>query len=73
MLVLSRKKGEIIDIGGGIEVKVVEIGTHNIRLGISAPGGVKILRREIVLELAAQRIDPFAIEEPSKELATNQA
>ncbi len=47
MLVLSRKEGESIEISGGILLQVVEIrGTH-VRLGITAPPTVRILRTEL--------------------------
>jgi carbon storage regulator len=50
MLVLSRKIGEKIVIGDGIEIAVVEIKGRQVRLGISAPKGVKIWREELVKE-----------------------
>lgn len=48
MLILSRKLDETIMIGEQIEVKVVSIRGGVIRLGISAPESVKILRSEII-------------------------
>ncbi|MGX9758131.1 carbon storage regulator CsrA [Clostridioides difficile] len=47
MLVISRKKGEAILIGDYIEVKIVDIDGNNIKLAISAPDDVSILRKEI--------------------------
>ncbi|MDB3085897.1 carbon storage regulator [Clostridioides difficile] len=47
MLVISRKKGEEILIGDYIEVKIVDIDGNNIKLAISAPDDVSILRKEI--------------------------
>lgn len=52
MLVLSRKKDEIIDIGGGITVMVVEIRGDKVRLGVDAPKDVTIHRREVTEEIA---------------------
>lgn len=49
MLVLSRHKEESIIIGDNIEVKVIGIHGHNVRLGIQAPGQVPIHRREVHL------------------------
>lgn len=46
MLVLSRKIGETIRIGG-IEITVVRIKGKFVRLGIKAPSGVTILRGEL--------------------------
>lgn len=47
MLVLSRKSGECITIGGSIEVKVIDICGGRVRLGFSAPGDVNIRRQEL--------------------------
>jgi carbon storage regulator len=50
MLVLSRKRNEVIEIDGGISVVVLEIRPNRVRLGIIAPDNVGILRKEIELE-----------------------
>lgn len=49
MLVLSRRVGESIRIGDDIEISIVEIrdGT-TIKLGISAPRDVTVLRSELL-------------------------
>ncbi len=47
MLVLSRKKNETIVIDGCIKVEVLKIKGNTIRLGISAPVDVKVLRGEL--------------------------
>jgi carbon storage regulator len=47
MLVLSRKNGESINIGGNIEVRVLDICGGRVRLGLSAPQNVNIRRQEI--------------------------
>ena len=47
MLVLSRKLGEVIRLGDDILVKVVRIESGKVRLGITTPSGVSILREEI--------------------------
>ena len=46
MLVLSRKREEVIQIGTDIFVTVVRIGPTTVRLGITAPEDVRILRTE---------------------------
>jgi carbon storage regulator len=51
MLVLTRKNGEKIVIGGDIEITVVEIRGNHVRLGIEAPKEVSVLREELVVEL----------------------
>ena len=47
MLVLSRKPGESVVIGGGIIVRVVEVRGNRVRLAFDAPAQVAILRGEL--------------------------
>lgn len=47
MLVLTRKVGESIIIGDGIEITVIETKGDQIKLGIKAPKEVDIHRKEI--------------------------
>jgi carbon storage regulator len=47
MLVLSRRSGESIKIGDDIVVTVVAIGMNQVRVGITAPAQVRVLREEI--------------------------
>lgn len=48
MLVLSRRIGEKVVINGDIEVIILAVKGHQVRLGIAAPGNVSILREELV-------------------------
>ncbi len=48
MLVLSRAKGEKIIISDNIEITIVEIRGRQVRIGITAPLSVTILREELV-------------------------
>jgi carbon storage regulator len=47
MLVLTRKLGEVIRIGTGVTVRVLEVKGNQVRLGLEAPPDVKIFREEI--------------------------
>jgi len=47
VLVLTRKKGQGVVIGGGIRVVVVEVSGEYVRLGIEAPREVAVYREEI--------------------------
>jgi carbon storage regulator len=51
MLVLSRKIGEVIAIGDGISVTVLEVKDNKVRLGIEAPKELRIYRQEIYLKV----------------------
>ena len=50
MLVLSRKLNEKIVIDGNIEVTIVKIDRNTVRVGISAPRDVAVMRSELVPE-----------------------
>ena len=47
MLVLSRKPGERILIGGDVVLTVIRTGPNTVRLGIEAPRDMRILRQEL--------------------------
>ena len=47
MLVLSRQREEVIKIGDDIEIYVADIQHGKVRLGITAPPGVSIHRKEV--------------------------
>lgn len=51
MLVLARKKGETIQIGDNITLKVIDISGDTVRLGIDAPTSVELVRGELLEQL----------------------
>jgi carbon storage regulator len=56
MLVLRRRAGEAIVLGGGIEIEVMEISRTRVKLGVRAPRDVSVTRREVIA-LAAENRD----------------
>lgn len=64
MLVLSRKVGESIDIGGNIQLQVLEVRGRRVRLGVAAPTNVPVRRTELAIpelaEVAMTRQDVVA-------------
>jgi carbon storage regulator len=58
MLVLSRRAGERVWIGGSIRVEVLEVGGGRVKLGFSAPPDVDVLREEIRGAYAGQ-VEPW--------------
>lgn len=71
MLVLSRKKGESIQIGQDIELTIVQIDGEQVKIGIKAPKQVEIYRKEIFEEIqqantAALNIPKDALEALTK-------
>lgn len=55
MLILQRKPGEEFLIGDNVTVSVVSVEGNRVRLAISAPREVTILRKELVDAEAANR------------------
>ncbi|CAM4131686.1 carbon storage regulator CsrA [Lederbergia lenta] len=51
MLVLTRKKGESIQIGNDIEIKITSIKGDQVKIGINAPKNVEIHRKEVWLDI----------------------
>jgi carbon storage regulator len=50
MLVLSRRPGEKLLIGDDILVEILEVSGTQVRLGITAPRDVPVLREELLDE-----------------------
>jgi len=48
MLVLSRKQGESLQIDSNIRVTVVSLSKGRVKLGIDAPGHIRVLRSELL-------------------------
>lgn len=73
MLVLTRKKGETIQIGNDIEITVLAVKGDQVKIGIQAPKHVDIHRKEVYLEIQAENAkasqglaDLFSIITPPK-------
>lgn len=47
MLVFTRRRGEAIIIGDGVEVRVLRVGRDGVRLGVVAPPAVPVHRQEV--------------------------
>lgn len=55
MLVLSRKPGESIIIGGRVVVKIIRVDEGGIKIGIEAPPNVSVHREEIQARVEATK------------------
>ena len=55
MLVLTRKPGQSIIIGDGIEVEVLSLAREKVRLGITAPREVDVFRDEVHDRIQSER------------------
>lgn len=51
MLVIKRKQGESLLIGDNIEINIVSLENGSVKLAISAPKSVTILRKELYKEI----------------------
>jgi carbon storage regulator len=47
MLVFTRKKGESLIIANEIEVTILNVGTGNVKVGITAPRQISVHRHEV--------------------------
>jgi carbon storage regulator len=55
VLVLTRKSNQSIMIGDDIEVSVLAIMGEKVRIGIEAPRSVPVFRKEVYIEIQADR------------------
>ncbi len=74
MLVLTRREGEVFVIGDDIEIEILDIKPGVVRVGIRAPRDVRVLRKELVVAVAAanQEAAMVSLEAPP-ELAVEAA
>ncbi|KMT21690.1 carbon storage regulator [Clostridium cylindrosporum] len=57
MLVLKRKEGESIVIGDDIELTINEISSSYVKLSINAPRSMKIVRKELLIEIEEENLE----------------
>lgn len=55
MLVLSRKKNEVVTIDDDIRIVIVDIRGDKVRLGIEAPKSVSVHREEVYESIKQQQ------------------
>jgi carbon storage regulator len=68
MLVLTRKPGQRIMIGDGVEVQVLSVAGEKVRLGITAPRDVSIFRNEVYDRIESEN----AARDRDKDSGTNE-
>jgi carbon storage regulator len=68
MLVFTRKSGESLMIGDDIEIRILSVGTEQVRVGISAPRRIPVHRREVYDAIVEQNLRASKSETPSDDL-----
>jgi carbon storage regulator len=72
MLVLTRKPGQSIMIGDGVEVQVLSVAGEKVRLGITAPRDVSIFRNEVYDRIEHESAGgPDSDDDPTNEAVSN--
>jgi carbon storage regulator len=62
MLILTRKPGEVICIGDEVFITIVEIKGNQIRVGVDAPKGIRVFRKEIYDQIQAENKAAASVE-----------
>ena len=57
MLVLTRKSGESVRIGGQVRVTVLQVAGSQVRVGIEAPDDVLVFRDEVYERIVAANVE----------------
>jgi carbon storage regulator len=73
MLVLTRKPGQSIMIGDGVEVQVLSVAGEKVRLGITAPRDVSIFRHEVYDRIEKEAASSREEEDPGTNAAVESA
>jgi carbon storage regulator len=51
VLVITRRRGQSIIIGDGIEIRVLRVGRDGVRIGVVAPPSLPVHRQEIYQQI----------------------
>jgi carbon storage regulator len=75
MLLIRRRAGESILIGEDIEIQIVDLSPSRVKIGITAPREVVVLRKEVKLSseqniAASVPLNPVAVERLLQNLVT---
>jgi carbon storage regulator len=49
MLVMRRRAGESFLVGPEVEIQILEVSHGRVRIGVTAPGSITIVRKEVAL------------------------
>jgi carbon storage regulator len=68
VLIVRRRRGEVIVIGDGVEIEILDISPTQVKVGIRAPKEIAVFRKEIRL---AREANVAAANAPSTEILQN--
>jgi len=66
MLILTRRIGETLIIGDDVNVTVLGVRGHQVRLGINAPKEIPVHREEIYLRIQQEKLTNVANDRASQ-------
>jgi carbon storage regulator len=69
MLILTRRAGETIMVGGDITITVLGVKGNHVRIGINAPKDVAVHREEIYERIQSEQASEGAAESDQSETA----
>ena len=55
MLVLTRRKGEAIMLGDDVEVRILDVSRHQVKVGVTAPRSLPVYRKELYEKIRGER------------------
>ena len=55
VLVVRRRAGEAIVVAGDVEIEIIEISRTRVKLGVTAPRAVTVMRREALAAASENR------------------
>ncbi len=58
MLILTRRTGESLQIGGSVQLIVLGVGANQVRFGIKAPSDIIVDRQEIAERKRLEKKNP---------------
>lgn len=57
MLILTRRIGEVLNIGQDVTVQILGVKGHQVRLGINAPKEIAVHRKEIFDKIQNEKME----------------
>lgn len=55
MLILTRRVGEAVIVGGNVKVTVLGVKGNQVRIGVDAPKEVEVFREEIYMRIKFEK------------------